>query len=318
MSDSTSQPSTPDKLPKERSPSFPYIGLSKAVERAAQLHSYAKRHDIRVIDAAKPVWDMGPKSSSTLQTVAALLAFGLVEGSGGGDGRKIKLSDAGFRAVADPRPGAKEAALREIALKPKVIAEFRQQWGAERPADVIAIADLTVDRGFTSEGARSFLRVYDDTIRYADDAVSDSATDTKGQAEDAAIDSPSSEIAVGDLVRVEHGGQIVFEKAKVRAVHDHGGQLWAYVEESESASLMSDLTLLEKGAVVAVAPPPPMPVARAPEQAVTANEGLDRFTVDEGVVKITYPADMTVDSVTDLEDFFALFIKKAKRRAGAG
>ena len=40
------------------------------------------------------------------------------------------------------------------------------------------------------------------------------------------------------------------------------------------------------------------------------DEGLDRFTVDEGVVKITYPAEMTADSVADLEDFFALFIKR--------
>jgi hypothetical protein len=318
MSDEATPAPNSDKRPQERSPSFPNIGLTKAVERTEQLHSYAKRHDIRVIDAAKPVWDMGPKSSSTLQTVAALLAFGLVESSGGGDGRKIKLSDVGYRAVADPRPGVKEAALRELALKPKVLAEFRQQWGADRPADIIALADLTVDRGFTPEGARAFLRVYDDTIRYAADTDSDRNSDFNGLLNDAAIDPPGSEIAVGDLVRVEHGGQIVFETAKVRALYDHGGQSWAYVEESESAAPMSDLTLLEKAPASPVTPPPPLPMARSSEPPVQAGEGMDRFTVDEGVVKITFPAEMTTNSVADLEDFFALFIKKAKRRAGAG
>lgn len=317
MTEAAPQPANLDKRPKERSPSFPYIGLTKAVERAEQLHLYAKRHDMRIIDAAKPVWDMGPKSSSTLQTVAALLAFGLADGSGGGDGRKIKLSDAGYRAVADPRPGVKEATLRELALKPKILAEFRQRWGIERPADIIALADLTVDRGFTSEGARAFLRVYDDTICYAGDTVPDSIADTNGPSDGAAIDPPSSDIAVGDLVRVEHGGQIVFEKAKVRALHDHGGQSWAYVEESESAALMSHLTLLEKATASPATPPPPLPMVRVPEASVQADEGMDRFTVDEGVVKITFPAEMTTDSVTDLEAFFALFIKKAKRRAGS-
>ncbi len=317
MPDSPPPAASPDKRPKERSPSFPYIGLTKAVERVEQLHAYAKRHEIRVVDAAKPVWDMGAKSSSTLQTVAALLAFGLVDGSGGGDGRKIKLSDIAYRAVADPRPGVKDAALREIALKPKVIAEFREQWGAERPADVIALADLTVDRGFTPEGARAFLRVYDDTIRYAEGADSDSPSDSNGQSDGAVVDPPSSNIAIGDVVRVEHGGQIVFEKATVRTLHEHGGQTWVYLEESESAAAMSDLTLLEKAPVAPLAPPPPLPITRQPDVAAQAGEEMDRFTVDEGVVKIAFPSGMSADSLDDLDAFFKLFIKKAKRRAGA-
>ncbi len=44
---------------------------------------------------------------------------------------------------------------------------------------------------------------------------------------------------------------------------------------------------------------------------------MDRFTVDEGVVKITFPSGMTTASVDELDEFFKLFIKKAKRRAGA-
>jgi hypothetical protein len=46
-------------------------------------------------------------------------------------------------------------------------------------------------------------------------------------------------------------------------------------------------------------------------------EDMDRSTVDEGVVKITFPSGMTADSVEELEQFFNLFIRKAKRRAGA-
>ena len=44
---------------------------------------------------------------------------------------------------------------------------------------------------------------------------------------------------------------------------------------------------------------------------------MDRFTVDEGVVKISFPSGMTPASVEELEQFFKLFIKKAKRRARA-
>lgn len=118
------QKSTKEKRPQDRSPSFPYIGLSKALERTQSLFTHASRHDVRIVDAAKPAWNLGFKSSRTQQTVAALIAFGLIEDSGAGENRRIKLSEIGKRAVSDPRPGAKELALAEAALKPKLIAEF--------------------------------------------------------------------------------------------------------------------------------------------------------------------------------------------------
>lgn len=313
----TEQTAPPEeKRPKDRSPSFPYIGLSKAIERTQQLFTYASRHEARIVDASKPAWGLGPKSSATLQTVAALLSFGLIEDSGSGESRRIKLSDIGYRAVADPRPGAKEQALSDVALKPKLIAEMRAKWGTKRPPEAICVGDLTIDRGFTADGATLFLRVYDDTVSYAAAQDNDKQLDSDG-AKDEAIDPPVGDIAVGDLVRVEHGGQIVFEKATVRALHDHNGQPWAYLEETESAAAMSDLTLLEKAPVIPAAPPPPLPLARVAEMAAQSGEEMDRFTVDEGVVKIAFPSGMSVDSLDDLDAFFKLFIKKAKRRAGA-
>jgi hypothetical protein len=49
----------------------------------------------------------------------------------------------------------------------------------------------------------------------------------------------------------------------------------------------------------------------------SVGEEGDRFTVGGGVVKVTFPSGMTTDRVAELEEFFKLFIKKAKRRAGA-
>ena len=43
----------------------------------------------------------------------------------------------------------------------------------------------------------------------------------------------------------------------------------------------------------------------------------NRFTIDEGVVTIVFPAVMTLDSVDELEQFLNLFIKRARRRAAA-
>lgn len=321
VDENVEQATAAEKRPQDRSPSFPYIGLTKAFERLEGLHSFAKRHDARIVDAAKPAWNLGAKSSGTLQTVAALLAYGLIEASGVGENRKIKLSDLGYRAVADPRPGAKEQALSTAALNPKLIAEFYEQWGMERPADAIAMGTLHIDRGFTPDGAKAFLRVYDDTVTYAPPPESDKRIDSNGPAMDAPAP-PGGNIAVGDLVRVEVGGQTVVEKAAVRAIQEHDGHNWVFVEGTETGALMSDVTLLDKAPVGAgaVITPPKLAIAPKAEEelVVSAGQEMDRFTVDEGVVKIAFPSGMSADSLDDLDEFFKLFIKKAKRRAAAG
>ena len=311
----TEQNSPAEKQPKDRSPSFPYVGLSKAFERTQLLYNYAKRHDSRVADAAKPAWDMAPKSSSTLQTVAALLAFGLVEVSGSGNSRKIKISDLAYRALVDQRQGAKEAALAEAACKPKLLAEYIRSWGSDRPPEANCLSELTLDRGFTPDGAKAFLRVFDDTVRYASPTVSDKSPDAVGT-QVVAQDPPPSEVEVGDSVQVEIDGQLVTEKAAVREIHEQDGQKWVFVEGFTAGAKMSETTLVEKA-------PPPLPTKAAtlrPERTIKEahDEGLDQFTVDEGVVKITFPNNMTGDSVADLEAFLQLFIKKAKRRAVQG
>lgn len=294
---------------KERSPSFPFIPLTKAVERTRALFDQAKRHEMRMSDAASAM-GYGAKSSGVIQTLAALIAYGLVEDEGSGPNRKFKVSDLGFKILADQRPGAREAALAEAARKPKLIAEYAVTWRDGRPADSICTSELHIDRGFSEDGAKTFLRVFDDAMAYAKVTESDKKKDTGGTI-DGEIEPSDQTVAVGDWVSVEAGGQIVFEKTRVRALD---GQ-WVFVEASETGAKMSDVTLLEKGPANE-GPPPTLPLPSAADLKPVAGEDLDRFTVDEGVVKIVFPKDMTAHSVTDLEEFFKLFIKKAKRRAG--
>jgi len=166
-----------DKAKKERSPSFPFISLEKAVGRASVMYEKHKREAAR-LSAIAPTWNYGIKSSGLLQTVAALKQYGLVEDFGSGDDRKVQLSELGRRILIDERPGAKEAALREAAKRPRLIAEYLDRWVPDRPSDAHCISELQFDRGFTSEAARLFLKVFDDTVAYAnltgDDKLSDS------------------------------------------------------------------------------------------------------------------------------------------------
>lgn len=301
---------SPGKIAKERSPSFPFIPLQTALERLISFELKFGRHPAPAAKAGI-AWSMKEDSSQAQQTLAALKAFGLVEYQGASKDRHAVISEDGRNFLRAQQESVKNEIVRRVALKPKMIDHYWRDWGADRPPREVCLDQLVLKGGFTQSAAETFLRVYDATIAYA--GLTDSDTEEQPDGEDNGfVQPPNQDIAVGDWVRVESGGQIVFEKTRVRAINDP----WIFVEASTAGAKMSDVSLVEKGGP-AVDQPPVLPFAPASETKPQEGEEMDRFTVDEGVVKISFPSGMTPASVEELEQFFNLFIKKAKRRAGA-
>lgn len=313
MADAENKAETKDASKRDRSPKFPYIGLGKAVDRIEVLYSKVKRYEARVADIAKD-WGLSPKSSSTDRTVAALQSFGLIEDSGSGDNRKIKLSELGARIIADQRPGIRDTLLAEAALKPPIISEYARRWGGGRPDDAHALSQLQFEGKFSEEGARMFLRVFDETIRYAISGKPDSKA-----VETADRDREDTRAKVGDLVQWTSNGVDQFkEPLPVVAVSDDGQWLW--VVESQTAIPMGEIQIVQ---VFTPPPPPPPPppelgIAGARSIFTATKPGMQRdtFSLDEGAVTIEFPEGLKKESVDDLEEFLKLFIKKARRRAG--
>jgi hypothetical protein len=167
-----------DRNRKERSPSFPFIPLDKAIERAGAVADAHKRNATRV-GSLGDTWGYAPASSGLQQTVAALKAFGLLEDIGRGQDRRVQLTDLAMRILHDTRPGAKEQAIQEAALKPRLIAEYAEKWRPERPSDHHCVSELHLDRGFTETAAKLFLRVFDDTLSFSNLKYSDNASSSQ-------------------------------------------------------------------------------------------------------------------------------------------
>jgi DNA-binding MarR family transcriptional regulator len=151
---------------RSRSPAFPYVGLAKAIEKATVLSDKVRRGSARVADIAED-WGISPTSSGIDRTIAALVAFGLIEDGGSGENRKVRLTDLGARILEDKRPGVREMLLKEAATKPKAIADYLAKWPEGRPENVHAISDLKFEGNFNDDAAKLFLRVFDETIDYA-------------------------------------------------------------------------------------------------------------------------------------------------------
>lgn len=153
---------------RDRSPKFPYINLTVALERAQQIYVSAKSNAVRLVDVARD-WGVSPTSSTTLRMAAALLGYGLISDEGSGDSRRIRLTADALRILSDTRPGVREQLLSEAALRSPIIAEYYEKWGRNRPNDAHAMSTLKFDSGFTERAARTFLGVYDDALTYVPD-----------------------------------------------------------------------------------------------------------------------------------------------------
>lgn len=150
---------------QSRSPNFPYVNLTVALERAQQLYESSRGNPVRLRDAATD-WNLSPTSSGTQRLAAALLAFGLLNEDGSGEERRLRLSQAAMRILDDTRPGVRETLLREAALRPQTIREYYMKWRNRRPSDSHAVSQLKFDSGFNDESAKTFLKVFDDALTY--------------------------------------------------------------------------------------------------------------------------------------------------------
>jgi hypothetical protein len=109
--------------------------------------------------------------------------YGLIEDSGSGEGRKIKISESAWRILEDGRPGVREKMLADAALKPTIIQQYAALWNEGRPDDTHALSQLKFEGGFTPDGAAQFLRVFDETIRFTKGVESDKIAATEDQEE---------------------------------------------------------------------------------------------------------------------------------------
>lgn len=189
-----------EKARKERSPSFPFISLRKAVDRLREMADAHKKNQAR-LPIVGSTWGYAAKSSGLLQTVAALKAYGLIDDIGAGADRKIQITDLGWKILHDERDGARDAAIKEAALKPRLIAEYVSQWVPDRPSDAHCMSELQLDRGFNEAAANTFLNVFDKTVEFAGLKNSDSLSPALEQEENI-VESPiSADSSVGSVFR---------------------------------------------------------------------------------------------------------------------
>jgi hypothetical protein len=313
------QPAAAKKHRQGRSPAFPFIPLQKALEKAELLRvaegGRPKHYSPRA--AIAKAWDMGEKTGPTKQTIAALGYFGLFEFEGNGEDRSARLTETALKILLDKQPvsAERDALIQRVALVPAAHKKLWDQWKAALPSDPTVETFLVRDNAFSEDGARDLIAEYKATIAFAklDQPI------TIPDKNDGELPKTAE---VGDLVQVVIGGALQLEKPKrVRAIQEHEGSFWVFVEDHETGVPMNQVEVVEKGNAGGAggtpwAPRLPLPPKDDDEQPDKPGARKSRFALKEGDVIVTFPDNLSADSVEDLDSYWQVFIKKARREAG--
>ncbi|MCC6547014.1 hypothetical protein IT570_07585 [Candidatus Sumerlaeota bacterium] len=217
---------------------------------------------------------LSPKSSSSLMALATLKQFGLLEKSPGEN--KLRLTDAAFRYIMDERPDSteKEAALKSFARAPRM---YQMIFAAHRgafPSDPNLRHYLVIDLHCNEKSVASIIKNLRDTISFARLTQSD-MDGVNVATDDESDDDGAAEMTTASAVPIP--------ESKL-----HG---------SQSVHVLA---------------------AKAPHQsaAIPATSGFKReiSSLAEGEASIQWPEPLSTESVSDLEAWLMLVIKKLKRR----
>jgi hypothetical protein len=242
---------------KVRSPNYPAVSLGKAIELTRKLYQSAHTHKTDALTVAKAL-GFGGLNGSSLTTISALKKYGLLVDDGG----QLRISKAGLTILVDPEDSRERAdAILKAAFAPVLFSELRQEYGdALPPRDEIVRAYL-LKRGFAPGTVDAPIRAYRDTLDLVERAKAIYNGDN-GSGDTSASDKGGApvEASVGDLIQWESSGVLRLEAPRrVRAIREHEGSKWVFVEGSETGIPMSEVIIESRAETATKTVPPVLP-----------------------------------------------------------
>ncbi len=306
------------KAARKRSPSYPFISLSAALDRLKEFNENFGRISPPA-DRVYLAWGFVGDTSQAQQTLAALKSFGIIEYAAVGKKRSVSITGDARTFLRAQQESIKADIVRKLALHPQVFQKFWREWGATRPPDEICLDQLVLEHRFNENTAPRFLNVYDATIAYAGLTESDKVTGLSD--DDGGEVPPPLDVKVGDLIQIEIDGELKLPRpAKIRGKTMRGGAEWVFIDGTESGFPLKQVILEQSaphGTPSDFSSPPVLPIESKPEEQ-KAGFREDKASLDEGEVIFRWPETLSADSVADLEYWVKGIINRAKRRAGIG
>jgi hypothetical protein len=170
MSNETKIPANgkPDADSKTRTGGYPTVSLQKAVSLMQKVWEKEKRNAAPAT-ALLQHWNYAAKSSGGFQAIASLRRFGLLEAVPGAEPRALKVSQAAMDLLRyeNTDQAAYRKQLKFFALLPEMYEALWTKYGDELPSDKTIETHLVFDRHFSEESAQQLIKLYKETISFA-------------------------------------------------------------------------------------------------------------------------------------------------------
>ena len=311
----TTEAEKPQKRRAGRSPAYPYIPVQKALEQAKALHAQEGEYAAPLASAVA-AWGYSPKSSGGRQTLATMKYYGLIDITGEGDGRKIKVSDIARRIFLDQREDdtEKRQLIRRVALTPAAHQSLYNEYpnGLASPGSVEHF--LIFDQGYNKDAAKELMEEFKQTASFSGLYEPSKTMDKLEEADDNGGDKQPPKIAVGDRVQVTVAGVDMFpDGATVLGLTDDGA--WVYTDQSDSAAKLEEVALI-KAAETPVVERPAVPAhLLKPKNVQTGGEeptpkGARKavFPITDGDVTLMFPEGITGAGLKSLKRYLDIFL----------
>lgn len=145
-------------MAKMKSPNYPAIGLSQAIESVRQFWNKEKKTAVSPEVAVKAMGYTGLNGHS-LTRLSALKKYGLLDS----EGKSVRVSQLAMTIIHSPDDSQEQRkAVLEAAMKPDI---FRELYETHLDASDEALkAHLVLKKGFTEAGAKQFIAAFRDTL----------------------------------------------------------------------------------------------------------------------------------------------------------
>lgn len=146
---------------KVRSPSYPFLSLEEALERARVLYEKEHRNPVHP-EMAVTYWGYGPATSKGRLTRKCLELYGFLEGDGNG---AVRLTERAVRLLLDGKGSLQ--LLQEAARLPPIHARLWERYGATPPFPRELGLALVLDHSFNDRSAQHVAQNYLKTLDFA-------------------------------------------------------------------------------------------------------------------------------------------------------
>jgi hypothetical protein len=148
---------------KHRSPAYPSDGLETCYKWAKKIYEAERRNATSALIVVKHM-GYSSLSGASRTGLSAMKKFGLVVEDGA---ERVRVSDEAVKLFLNPDEESRLALLRSMAQKPEIMKELLERYAGGLPSEDSLKYTLVTERGFGDEAANTFIRAFNETVRFA-------------------------------------------------------------------------------------------------------------------------------------------------------